>query len=254
MKKILLSALVFLMFFDLSTAQMAFTPPTPPPAGDEGTFVSPNDNDDFAKRRRRKKKGRGRGTEMGLTVAPAIGLGLPMGDFGDGNKMGFGLTVDGLYFMEQLGVGLNTGYHIFGFKEETGFSEGNHSIIPLLPQAVYLLGTSEFKPFVGMGLGAFNSMVKGKLSVTVPVGFNPITGEIEYETVTQDYDDSSTDFGISPVAGFYYTLSDKIHINVNLRYNMIFTKEEVLQEDLSVKEESKTYSYLGANFGVAISL
>lgn len=254
MKKILLSALVFLMFFDLSTAQMAFSPVMPVPQGDGGTYLNPFDDDDLAKRRRRKKRGRGRSAEMGLVVAPTLSLGLPMGDFGKANKMGFGLNVDGLYFMEQLGVGVNTGYHIFGFKEESGFSEGNQSIMPILAQGVFLFSTDEFKPYAGLGVGLFNSMFKGKISIEVPIGIDPVTFEPIYETVTQDFDDSQSDFGVSPMAGFYFGINDKMSLNFNLRYNMIFTKEEVLQADLTVKEESTTVSFLNANFGIAISL
>lgn len=261
-KKLLLAVLAILLTIDLASAQMAFNPQ--PKTGDNlSTVISPDDNDDLAKKRRRKSsrgRGRGRGSDMGLLVSPSVGVGLPMGDFGDANKLGFGLTIDGLFFIDQLGVGLSTGYHTFGYKEETGFSSGAQSFIPILAEAVYLFSTEDFKPYAGVGLGLYSVKASGDLSVSVPVGINPVTMEIIYETTTQSFSESKSNFGFAPVVGMYLTLNDKMMLTGSARYNMIMSKEEVMVIDLTqpsgykTEEESVTTSYLTINFGLAFSL
>ncbi len=255
MKKLFLALLVILLTFDQATAQAAYIPePLPSAADDQNATYSDDDLDDMQKRRRRKsRRGRGRGADMGLTISPQLMLGMPMGDLGESNNMGFGLTVDGTYYMDQFGVGITTGYHMFGWKEELGMSSGNQSFIPILVQANYLLSTDDFKPYVGLGLGFFSGLSSYEMSVEIPIGIDG-NGNPIFETVTQDFSEGSFDFGLSPFAGFYYNLNDQMHLTGGLRYNMVMTKTETIQADLTFKEENITLSYLTINFGIAISL
>lgn len=256
MRKILLAALVTLLAFDVASAQMAYTP-VPVPADDQKTTLNADDEDDMNRRRRRRRGRRGRGADMGLLISPQATLGLPMGDLADQNKMGFGLTVDALYYIDQLGVGIGTGFHSFGLADDLGYNSGSQSYIPILAQATYMFSTAEFKPYLGVGVGLYQTMLRGELVVPTIVGVDPVTQEPIFEDLTQDVSTNSGDFGLAPMAGFYYTLNDQMHLSGGLRYNMIMTEVEysvtVAGQTIS-ESESKTFSYLTINFGIGISL
>lgn len=256
MKKLFLAILVALLTFDQATAQAAYFPESTPLGNDNqkaGLFE--DDLDDLQKRRRRKsRRGRGRGADMGLVISPQLMVGMPMGDLGESNKLGFGLTLDGSYYLDQIGFGASTGYHMFGWKDETGMTSGSQAFIPLLLQANYMLATDDFKPYVGLGVGLFVNSTSGELTAEVPIGMDPNTGEILYQTVTQDFTESGSDFGLSPFAGFYYNLNDQMHLTGGLHYNMIMTKVETVNANMTITEENLTLSYLTINVGIAISL
>src|SRR3546814_282563 len=65
-------------------------------------------------------------------VGAGIDLGLPMGDFGDGAKLGIGGTVKGMYGVGTAGqVELTLGYISFGAKENSSVASASTSIIPI---------------------------------------------------------------------------------------------------------------------------
>ncbi|HOH99506.1 MAG TPA: outer membrane beta-barrel protein [Bacteroidales bacterium] len=257
MKKAILLFLIGLMCWDPSAAPEAATATAT--AGNSHTFV-PSDLDDFAKPRRRKKKRRksAKGSEMGIVASPSLTLALPMGDMGDGLKMGFGAGVDGAYaVMPEVLVGLSTGFHRFGYKDSDveGFTlTGNHTYVPVMVQGAYLVDMEPIRPYAGLGAGLFLGSSYTELGMEVLVGNDPGTGAPVFETIVEKTNDKATEVGISPFAGVYYSISDNMHLNFCLRYNNVFSTAEEIQEDLSVKEVAKTNGYVSINIGIAISL
>ncbi|OFY13101.1 MAG: hypothetical protein A2X11_13115 [Bacteroidetes bacterium GWE2_42_24] len=168
-----------------------------------------------------------------IKIGVNAGLGLPMGDFGDSYKMGFGGSVEGKYFLnENIAVGATFGYYSFTGKDEllTALSLGTESsadakftIMPILATVDYYFATEGFKPYVGAGVGLYS----WKSKVTIP----------NYG----DYEVTGSDFGVAPTVGFCYGLSEKIDLNVNAKYNMIFT-------------EGSSTTYLGVNVGIIFAL
>lgn len=256
MKKHLLFLFVFLLMFDFSDAQMMFDQ-NQYQAGN--TEVTSADSDDYAKKRRKKRKKRkkgkrGRGSDMGFVAGANLGLGIPMGDLGESTNMGFGGGAEGTYFVQpQLGIGLHTGYYSFGYNDDfTG--KGSMSFMPIMPHVQYLFGSSEFKPYAGLGLGMFLEIQNAELSMEMPIGVDPFTGEPIYELVEQTISESRMDLGVAPMVGFYYQLADQLNLNVNLKYNMAFSKIEEMQSDFTMKEVNQNYSFLGINFGIVYTL
>lgn len=262
MKKIILAVLVCLLTADLSMAQMSYTPKQLP-SDDNKAALNVDDEDDMSRRRRRGRRGRG-GSNLNFTISPAFSLGLPIGDLADANKTGFGASVDALYFMDQLGFGLYTGYHSLPADAAAGISiegmgagveiDGSTNFIPILPEVIYLFGTDEFKPYGGLGLGIYSITSKGTMTGEINLGQDPFTGEPITMSMDTDYDDSSTEFGLSPVFGMMYSLSDQVLLKADARMNMMFVTEEYEDINGNVTEESTTYNYIGINLGITINL
>lgn len=151
------------------------------------------------------------------------GLGLPMGDFGDGYKMGFGGGVAGKYMLnEKLAVGLNIGYYSFTAKDEFGGSDVKFSAMPITGLINYYFATEGFKPYVGADLGFYSCKSKTNF-------------------MGVDFSATATKFGFAPTVGFAYGLSDKMDLDVNAKYHFIST-------------EGSSTSFLGINVGLIFAL
>lgn len=164
-----------------------------------------------------------------IKVGATAGLALPMGDFGDGWKMGFGGGVEGKYFLsDNLALGASLGYYAFSAKDvdidlkSEDASDPSFSVMPILATVDYFFANEGFKPFVGAGVGLFS--MKSKVYV-------PFFGDVEA---------TSSELGVAPTVGFLYGISDKLDFNLNAKYNMIFT-------------EGSSTTYLGVNAGVLFS-
>lgn len=271
MKRLLLAFLVSLLFIDVSWAQMSYVPEKKPATSDE-TVLNADDEDDMTRRRRRGRRGRGRGADMGLLIAPHLSMALPMGSLGDQANFGFGGLVDGMFFVDQFGVGLSMGYHSFGMTDEalqfaalnlgapltelqniTG--KGSINYLPIQAQAVFMFGTTELKPYIGAAAGIFSQSSKADVEYRAKAG--EINGEPVFQTVSSTYSESSTNLGFAPILGMYYTLSDQMHLSGSIKYNMVMGKENVYTvtaNGITVDEQNTTYGYLGINFGIGFSI
>lgn len=168
-----------------------------------------------------------------IKIGANAGIGLPMGDFGDGYKMGFGGSVEGKYFLnDKIAVGASIGYYSFTLKDEMltilqSFSESitdsKYTVMPILATVDYYFATEGFKPYVGAGVGLYSAKIKVS------------------DSKLGDGEETSSDMGIAPTVGFCYGLSEKIDLNVNAKYNMIFT-------------EGSSTTYLGINAGIIVAL
>lgn len=154
------------------------------------------------------------------------GLALPMGDFGDGFKMGYGVNVGGKYMLnEKMAVGASLGYFMFTPKDEVEGIDVKFSMMPIVGNFTYYFGTEGFKPYAGADLGFY--MWKFKQ-------------EGEFMGIPFDVEDNGSDIGFAPIVGFEYGFSDKLALDVNAKYNYVMT-------------EGEASTYVGINVGVSYS-
>jgi len=171
--------------------------------------------------------------QIKLGVSP--GIQIPVGDFGDFYKLGFGGGINGEYLVtENIGVGLNVGYYTFKGKEfglgfdldlgdyfemdfDMSFGAERINIIPITLNGKYYFTTEGFQPYGGVDAGLYmlNSSFGGA---------------------------SNTDmyFGVAPVLGFQYGFTDALALDLNAKYNLIFS-------------EGSTTSTLGFNVGIVFA-
>lgn len=153
-----------------------------------------------------------------LQIGGQIGPQIPIGDLGDGVNASIGLNVSGKYFIqENMAIGLNLGKHWFG----TGSSHASVSVMPITGLFEYYLGSSEFKPYVGMDLGLY--IVKSKFSWG-----------------SQKYSASKAYFGFAPKMGLSYNILDNIAATADVKFHFMTTDPMA--------------NYIGINLGIAVDL
>jgi outer membrane protein W len=155
-----------------------------------------------------------------------LGLQAPVGDFGDGTKMGFGINVTGKYFLkENMAVGLNLGYNRFGI-EDYGWDEydvkASASMVPITGLFEYHFAGSNIKPYIGADLGLYRYGWK-----------------VKYEGESES--DGEVYFGFAPVAGILYEISESLSFCANIKFHNVFS-------------DGDTASWFGINAGVIIPL
>ena len=153
----------------------------------------------------------------GIKLGVNGGLQLPMGDFGEGLNLGFGGGISGEYLVnENIGIGLNAGYYIFGVDG----ADINLGYIPVALNGRYYFTTEGFKPYGGIDLGLYTISTPAQ-TFTETMDMGPLgTQTIEMEIPSV----SASNFGIAPVLGFQYDFSDALALDVNAKYNLIFSE------------------------------
>ncbi|MEQ9441534.1 MAG: outer membrane beta-barrel protein [Cyclobacteriaceae bacterium] len=134
---------------------------------------------------------------LGAHVTPAF----PLGDFGNTAKTGFGFDVEGRFQMsEQLMGSASIGYESFGFMA-AGFSNSNlsYNITPITFSLLYILSEEAIQPYLGMGIGI---------------------NRVAYEAFNLNVSDSH--FGISPTFGLQFEANEQVHLDANVKYQLIF--------------------------------
>jgi hypothetical protein len=143
--------------------------------------------------------------------------------FGDDFKhiagTGFSIHAMASYVIAaQVLISLRVGYQTFGSQsseDEFGNYEDCYYQIPIMLSAYYLLGRGAFNPYVGLSLGLYLTTYSFKWTYTG----SPFPGQ---ESQTQEGDQSETEFGISPEAGFYYWMAATTMIQVAVAYHHLF--------------------------------
>jgi len=154
-----------------------------------------------------------------IKLIGGVGLAMPMGDFADVAKTGFGINVGGKYMLnEKMAVGANLGYFMMG-EEIDGVKI---SVMPIMGSFTYYFGSEGFKPYAGVDLGFYSSKAK-------------------YDDNLGMDDDSETDFGFAPTVGFEYGFSDNLALDVNAKYNYI-------------NSDPDAQSFIGINVGIVYTL
>ena len=125
----------------------------------------------------------------------------------DGAKTGFGGGINGEYLVTpNIGVGLNAGYYSFGKEEAYGISTNSY-LIPVTLTGKYYFLTESIQPYGG-----------------VDVGFYTIGAKAKYQGISESASDSY--FGFAPVVGLQFKLSDALALDINAKYNLIFSEGE----------------------------
>jgi outer membrane protein W len=158
-----------------------------------------------------------------IKVGAGLGIALPMGDFGDMAKMGFGGGVSGKYMLnDNMALGLGVGFYSFSPKNSISGYDVKYSIMPIAASFTYYFATEGFKPYAGADLGFYSFKTKVTYS-----GASAST--------------SVSKLGFAPTVGFEYGLSDALALDVNAKYNYITT-------------EGSALTYVGVNVGLVYSL
>lgn len=136
--------------------------------------------------------------KLSLSVQGA--LSLPMGDFGDACKTGFGGLGTLTYKLNNnIDIVATSGYLTYTTKIS---SDLRVSEIPVLGGIRYYMTVKGFRPYLTALAGIFSSKADAKIG-TVSVSA------------------TSTDFGFTGGAGFLYALSSKLDLDVTATYNSI---------------------------------
>jgi outer membrane protein W len=161
-----------------------------------------------------------------ISVGATIGAQLPMGDFSDIAKTGFGFNAMGTYSLDDnMAVGLNIGYNQFGKVEIPFFEETEtitYSMIPITGLFHYYFSNGTLRPFAGADLGLYSMGAKVKF--------------MGVET-----SDSKTYFGFAPTVGAMYELNDDVFLCGNLKYHY-------------VSSEDIASTWVGINVGAVIKI
>lgn len=167
--------------------------------------------------------------KMGAEVQ--VGVGMPMGTFGDAFKTGFGGMGTFMYGLNpDVTLTGAIGYYTFTHKD---YSDATFSTVPVLVGARYGLGKGSFAPYVGAELGIHFTTSKVKVAAFDLGEFGSYGGGTASA--------SESVFGFSPMVGFTMPLSPKLNLDVNLKYNIISTS-------------GSSSSFLGINAGVHMPL
>ena len=134
-----------------------------------------------------------------MSVTANLGLiNFPSAFEGGESYSEVGINIAGKYNLsEKLRAGLNLGYFFKGEDSYTLFT------MPITGLVEYSLSTNAFSPYLGADLGFYRTGISGDGASI-----------------------SSTNFGLAPVAGFNYALSDKMSLNANFKYHYIMTDGE----------------------------
>ncbi|MDH4222188.1 MAG: porin family protein [candidate division Zixibacteria bacterium] len=137
-----------------------------------------------------------------FALSGAGGLAMPMGDFNDFYKMGFGGGVEAEYFvLSQLSAGGNFTYNMFSLDDE--FAED-----------------SDDEKYKIMTFGAFGKYIfitEGKFLPYGKFGFNFNTPKFADET-------GDTKMGISIGGGGMYMASEMVGVGAEVMFHSIFTE------------------------------
>ena len=161
-----------------------------------------------------------------MAVGVQAGVAIPMGDFGDGYKMGFGGTGTFAYHVNpMLDVTGSVGYLTWSGKD----ADFKFNSIPVLAGVRYYFGQGKFHPYVAGELGMHFTTVDVP-TYTIP-GFGTFGGGSA----------SDSFFGFGAGAGFLYQLGPKLDLDVNAKFS-------------SISSSGSASSYVNIMAGVLVAL
>jgi len=169
-----------------------------------------------------------------FSYGPKVGLNLAnlSGDDVDNNSMlmSFNAGVFGNYGINDMfSVQAEVNYEGKGCKIETTNASNEtedvnlafgYITIPVLAKATFgdnIKFYGNVGPYIGLLMGA---TFDGESEYEMPTGFNPVTGQITYETVKVKDSYKGTDFGVIIGAGAYFPMGDKMKLMVDARYGL----------------------------------
>lgn len=150
-------------------------------------------------------------------IGVAAELGIPVGDFSDGFKTGFGGSVKGLFGIVKDGqLSFTTGYSRFAYKDNEEDYKGSISIIPFLAGYRHSFSGFYLEPQLGYGsyiarvkvLGIKTSETKGAFTYAAGLGYTKDGFDIgvRYQRGSVEGDNISL---VGVHVGYNFTLSAK---------------------------------------------
>jgi len=168
------------------------------------------------------------GSKYGLSQNERVKLGVnggvqvPMGDFGRIAKIYFGGNISAEYLVfPKIGIGLNAGYYAYELEMVGKGYKELPSLIPVTLAGKFYPLTKSIRPYIGVEAGLYIVGIK-------------VTFDGKSDSISDSF------FGVAPVAGFQFGLSNAVSLDVNAKYSRVFTKEEPTD-------------FLGCNVGIVFS-
>ncbi len=128
-----------------------------------------------------------------------VGISMPLGDFGDGVNMGFGLNATfQYYFQRNMSIVGFLGYWSYG----TDSDDLTISNIPFGAGFRYEFAGGNIVPFIGGDLCFNNATIK-------------------YDSEYGEWDDSELKFGFAPAGGIIVKMSPNMDLVGTARFNII---------------------------------
>lgn len=163
-----------------------------------------------------------------MRLSLQAGVQIPTSDFAESAGAGFGAHATFEYWQNTaLSFTGTVGYNTWGPKDDLPPGRDyNVTAVPILIGLRYYLATGPFHPYLGAELGLYIVSI----DVEQRIGNTIVSTE-----------DSETKFGLAPVFGFRYHISQSVDLDFNFKYNIITT------------EENST-TYMGINGGIQFGL
>lgn len=166
-----------------------------------------------------------------MLVGGQLELGLPTGEYGDNVDLGFGIVGNFQYGLQpRLWLIGTLGYETFPYKSTASEMEGSDGSFFIHAGARYELSDGDgMVPYIG-----------------AKVGLHFWSWSISVKTFTGTYESSNSgsSFGLSPMFGVVYPITETIKLDAALKYTM-YTR--------SVSEGSDA-NYISLQAGVLIPL
>ena len=143
-----------------------------------------------------------------IKIGGDLGIGMPMGTFGDDFNMGFGINAVFSYFVNpQLIVTGTLGYWNYGVKNLPSGVSASFTSIPFNGGIQYRFNRGKFQPFVSAETLLFFNSFSASAS-----GYGSSS-------------ESKTQFGFTPGFGAAFPLENDLEIRAALKYNIIFNSD-----------------------------
>ncbi|MBI2271447.1 MAG: porin family protein [Bacteroidetes bacterium] len=135
-----------------------------------------------------------------------VSIGANLGVFkftAEGSDAQFGFNLSGKYEInDKIRVGANLGYY---FKTYDFLGSKLRSFtMPITGLIEFSFSDNNFSPYAGADIGIYRFGLSGNEGSSLVNGY----------------------FGIAPVAGFNYSLSDNLLINTNIKYHYVLSDEQ----------------------------
>lgn len=166
------------------------------------------------------------------------GISLPMADYSKNVDLGIGMGLHLKYFItDNFVFGASFNFYSSNFKDkyinaldtlfktvaklDTGLvvlsTKGKSTLYPFNVNIEYYFSPLErFKPYVGLGLGFY------VINHYIEVNTNKEKSQFFKETESTFGSRLTSDFGLTPYAGFMVDFNELVSMNFDVKYNQIF--------------------------------
>jgi len=144
----------------------------------------------------------------------------------EGAKTFFGGGISGEYLATpHIGIGISAGYY---YNQVAEAKEGiktinSHSFIPVTLTSKYYFLTQSIQPYAGVDVGLYTELLGAKMKF--PDGVDSFLRDLLEKTLPKSV--SNSYFGLAPVLGLQFKLSNALALDVNAKTNLLFREGEL---------------------------